>query len=177
MAFISPMERRLYADMMRRKGLLFLILAGAVLTACHEQKPAKVGTHDKEDVEAIKQAAPSPKAEPVTPPGQDKNDILVVSDQLPSYDGGYDKMLADIRQRIRYPESAKSMHFEGRVIVAVDLDEQGRLNRPRVLQSTDKLFDDEALRVVGTIQKLHPAMKNGKPVAVEYHIPVIFRLN
>jgi outer membrane biosynthesis protein TonB len=81
---------------------------------------------------------------------------------LPSYDGGYDKMLADIRQRIRYPESAKACTSKGGLIVAVDLDEQGRLISSVCYKAPTKLFDDDALRVVGTIQKLHPAMKNGK---------------
>ncbi len=78
--------------MLKPKGLLFLGLAGIVLTACHQQKPAKVGKHDKPEIEAIKHEPPAPKAEPVAPPEQKTNDILAVTDELPSYDGDYTKL-------------------------------------------------------------------------------------
>ena len=149
-------------------------MVSILLVACHEEKPRKMVSPEK--MEEIKSPDTLKQATPVSEPGQDKNDILVKSDELPSYEGGYDKMLQDLEKRIHYPDAAREMHMEGRVIVAVDLDEQGHLSHPRVLESTDKLFENEALRVVGTIQSLHPAKKNGHPVAVEYHIPVIFRL-
>ncbi|NUP10469.1 MAG: TonB family protein [Polyangiaceae bacterium] len=59
------------------------------------------------------------------------------------------------------------------VEVEVTLDEAGRVTSARVLASGGKDFDEEALKAVRTFT-FAPAIKDGKPVASRFHVPLHF---
>lgn len=105
-----------------------------------------------------------------------ENDVLMQTDKLPQFPGGFDAERKWIRQHVVYPEAARKSKLEGRVIVSVHIDTKGRLSNHAIFETDNVLFNDAALNVVRKMPRWTPAMKNGKPVAVDFKIMVPFRL-
>ncbi len=109
------------------------------------------------------------------PPQQEEEepeeDFFVVVEEMPELIGG----LASIQQNIRYPEMARRAGIEGRVYVQFIVNEQGEVEDPRVIRGIGGGADEEALRAVREA-KFRPGMQRGRPVRVQYSLPVVFRL-
>lgn len=94
---------------------------------------------------------------------------------VPYFPGGLKAMRAFIAKHVRYPEAARTLKKEGRVIISAQVDTKGNLSQYKVMMSDDPLFDKEALRVVKLMPRFVPEGK-GKVVAGTVKIPVMFRL-
>ena len=79
-----------------------------------------------------------------------------------------------VNEHIEYPREALDAGFEGRVIVQLDVCEDGEVREVKVVQSASELLDAEALRVVSASPRWEPATLDGKPVRVTFQIPVVF---
>ena len=101
----------------------------------------------------------------------DPEDYFVVVEEMPELIGG----LASIQQQIRYPEMARRAGIEGRVYVQFIINEQGDVERPRVIRGIGGGADEEALRVVSQA-RFKPGLQRGQPVRVQYSLPIFFRL-
>ncbi|CAN5224779.1 energy transducer TonB [soil metagenome] len=102
---------------------------------------------------------------------QPEEDFFVVVEQMPELIGG----LASIQENIRYPEMARRAGIEGRVYVQFIVNERGEVEDPRVIRGIGGGADEEALRAVRQAQ-FRPGMQRGRPVRVQYSLPVVFRL-
>ena len=93
-------------------------------------------------------------------------------------DGATKSFISWISKNLNYPEDARKAGLEGRVYVKFKINELGKMVDAAVDCSTDKIFEDEALRVVKSAQdKWKPGRDaTGKPVALGYIVPVIFFL-
>ena len=93
-------------------------------------------------------------------------------------DGATKSFIIWISNNLNYPEDARKSGLEGRVYVKFKINELGKMVDAAVDCSTDKIFEDEALRVVKSAQdKWKPGRDaTGKPVALGYIVPVIFFL-
>ena len=87
-------------------------------------------------------------------------------------------LVADLRiqKNVRYPEEAHKNGIQGRVIVSVVIDENGRVVDPVIMRSRYPALDEEALRIVGLMPQWKPGMQQGKAVKVEFTFPVTFKL-
>lgn len=91
-----------------------------------------------------------------------------------------DKPLNKIARNIRYPTRAWKNGISGQVEVAFIVDSTGEMYKLRVKDGVDSDLDAEALRVVELLKTKtdwYPAKKNGKPLTVEYFLPVKFTLH
>jgi TonB family protein len=100
-----------------------------------------------------------------------KDDFFVVVEEMPELIGG----LEGIQRKIRYPQMARRAGIEGRVYVQFIVNEQGDVERPQIIRGIGGGADEEALRVVSQA-KFEPGMQRGRPVRVQYSLPVFFRL-
>lgn len=115
-----------------------------------------------------------PEAPPTPPePGAetDDEDHFVVVENMPELIGG----LASIQSEIEYPESARNAGIEGRVYVQFIVNEEGDVEEPRVIRGIGGGADEVALEAVKKA-KFKPGYQRGKPVRVQYSLPVVFRL-
>jgi len=113
---------------------------------------------------------PPPPPRPNEPLNEEE-DYFVVVEQMPQIIGG----LESIMKEVRYPDLARRAGIEGRVFVQFVVNEQGGVEDARVVRGVGGGLDEEALRVVGQA-KFKPGMQRGKPVRVQYSLPVFFRL-
>lgn len=101
----------------------------------------------------------------------DEEDFFVVVEQMPELIGG----LASLQSKIRYPEMARRARIEGRVIVQFIVTESGEVENPHVVRGIGGGADEEAIRVVSQA-KFTPGLQRGRPVRVQYSMPIVFTL-
>lgn len=89
-------------------------------------------------------------------------------------DAGLIKYLND---NLAYPELAKSNHIQGTVKVLVSVDSLGKLTEAKVYRGIGGGCDEEALRLIRSINQWKPAYKEGIAVASEAFVPIRFRLH
>jgi protein TonB len=75
-----------------------------------------------------------------------------------------------------YPFDAKRTGLTGRVEVEFVVDEEGRVVEPRVLRSSDRVFEEATLRAVAKWQ-FEPGRRAGRVVRFRMAVPVLFNLN
>lgn len=74
-----------------------------------------------------------------------------------------------------YPEVARKAGIEGRVTVAVIVDESGNVIHAEIINSSNKVFDEAALKAAYGY-KFKPGMMKDKKVKVKVIIPFAFKL-
>ena len=75
-----------------------------------------------------------------------------------------------------YPFEAKRTGTPGEVHVEFVVDERGRVIDPRVVYSSNRIFDEPTLRAVAKWQ-FEPGRRNGQAVKFRMTVPVMFNLN
>ena len=56
------------------------------------------------------------------------------------------------------------------------VDTSGLVDNVKVMKSVHPLLDAEAIRVVSTMPKWEPGQQGGQAIAVEYTLPIVFKL-
>ena len=93
---------------------------------------------------------------------------------MPVYpDGGTKGLEQTIATRIRRPRGQYELS-SSIVFVNVLIDREGKIRRPEVIKGIHPDFDQEALRVIQTLDPFIPGRQNGQPVDVEYIVRVPF---
>ena len=85
-------------------------------------------------------------------------------------------IMKHVKKNFKYPEIAKEMGIQGRVIVQFVISKTGKITDAKILRGVDKNLDKEALRIVAKIPGMSPAKQRGKAVAVSFMLPITFRL-
>ena len=106
-----------------------------------------------------------------------KDSIYEVVDEMPEFPGGIKAQMEFMKNNLRYPEELKAKGTQGRVVVLFVVNKDGSLSDAKVIRKVDPLMDAEALRVINAMPRWKPGMQGGKPVAVKYTVPVLFRLD
>ena len=110
---------------------------------------------------------------------EDEEEVIpsVVVQQKPKFQGGDVNGFSKwVNSRLVYPEQAKEMGIQGRVVLQFTIGKDGRLGDLQVLTSPDKTLADEAVRVVSSSPKWEPGRQRDRAVNVSYTFPVIYQL-
>jgi len=107
---------------------------------------------------------------------KDDNTPYYTANEMPAYIEGKGRLPFHISQTARYPAEARKDKAEGIVVVQIIVEKDGSISNPKVIQSVHPKLDEEALRVIGTLNKFIPGKQNEKPVRCYYNIPVPFVL-
>jgi TonB family protein len=128
-------------------------------------------------VVAYQRNTPAPeRKEGVVVEIDDEDDVFVVVEQMPTYEGGYEALMKYLTESIRYPVAAHEAGVQGRVICQFVIDVDGKVLNPRVVRSVDENLDAEALRVIGLMPDWNPGKQRGEKVKVRYTLPINFKL-
>ena len=96
---------------------------------------------------------------------------------MPKYPGGQEALIKYMSSNVKYPENARKNGVQGTVFVSFVVKKDGTVSDARVLRGVDEELDKEALRVVNEMPKWNPGKEKGKPVNVQFNLPVAFKLN
>ena len=89
----------------------------------------------------------------------------------------YEYVMNYLLEEIKYPAVAKANKKEGQVFIKFIIDENGIITVPEIVRGVSPEIDAEALRVVTAMPAWNPGMEKEQPVAVQYILPISFRLN
>ena len=146
---------------------------------------------DDTPVEQVEEAPPPPPPPP--PPAPEVEEIFKVVEQMPRFPGCEDianeaerkqcaqkKLLEFIYENIKYPAIARENGVEGMVVVSFVVEGDGSISAPEVMRDIGAGCGDEALRVVKLMNELNkkwiPGRQRGRPVRVQFNLPVKFQL-
>ncbi|HEY0769113.1 MAG TPA: TonB family protein, partial [Sphingobacteriaceae bacterium] len=118
----------------------------------------------------------APKKELETGSENDTASDFASVEVLPEFPGGEKAFSAYIADNIKYPELAKANKISGRVFVSFIVEKDGELTDIKVLRGLGYGTDEEAIRILKNSQRWKPGIQNGKPVRVQYTIPISFQL-
>lgn len=96
--------------------------------------------------------------------------------ETPEFPGGKKAFEEYLVKNINYPENAKANNIEGRVLIRFTVMSDGSIVNAYVEKGIDEECDNEALRIVKAMPKWKPAIYEGKPVNVQYALPIYFKL-
>jgi len=97
---------------------------------------------------------------------------LEVKPEYPSGNEGLGKYLSE---NIKYPKKALKNGVSGKVFVQFVIDKTGKVTNVVAVRGVEKSLDKEAVRVIKSMPKWKPGMKDGQPVKVKYTIPINFK--
>lgn len=123
--------------------------------------------------EGIKDEEIPPEPE-VTDP--DAGKIFTIVEEMPTFPGGENKLFEFLQKNIKYPPIARENGISGRVYVTFVVDKEGKIKDAKVVRGIGGGCDEEALRVVRAMPDWNIGKQNGRPVSVQYNLPINFIL-
>ena len=103
--------------------------------------------------------------------------VYQIVEQMPQYTGGEEAMMKYVAENIKYPQAAKDKNISGRVFVSFVIEKDGSVSNVKVVRGIGGGCDEEAARVIKEMPKWKPGMQKGKPVRVNYMMPIFFKLD
>lgn len=102
--------------------------------------------------------------------------VFTIVEEMPEFPGGNQALHEFISTNIKYPLEAKKNNISGKVYVSFVVSSSGKIKETRILRGIGGGCDEEALRVVDLMPDWQPGKQNGKPVNVQYNLPILFQL-
>jgi protein TonB len=107
---------------------------------------------------------------------KDTSKIYSAVEKSASFPGGLDAFGKFLGSNLRYPKEARDNNIQGRVILTFIVEKDGSLTDIKAERSPDPSLSTEAVRVMSASPKWIPGTQNGKPVRVQYAVPIAFSL-
>jgi TonB family protein len=102
--------------------------------------------------------------------------ILTSVEIQPNFPDGIDAFYTFLGKHIRYPAAMRDNNIQGRVIVTFVVEKDGSLSNIRSLRDPGYGSAEETIRVLKISPKWTPGNQNGRPVRVQYTVPIYFQL-
>ncbi|MBN1416023.1 MAG: energy transducer TonB [Bacteroidales bacterium] len=193
------------SPLIRQVRYLLMLPVAVMLLLLFSSKEQAFSQENKTELEVpTPPPPPPPPADDAAYTTNEKGEIIYFkADQMPEFQGGgMEYVQKYVQQHITYPENAKKAHIQGRVFVQWIVDEKGNVVDVVVLKSVDagkakakevtvvgytkeeqheaqsaiNDLDTEAVRVISSMPAWVPGKQDGKPVKVQYVMPIMFAL-
>ncbi|WP_138994660.1 M56 family metallopeptidase [Larkinella sp. C7] len=105
-----------------------------------------------------------------------KDGVFTTVEQMPEFPGGNRALGQYLAENLRYPPDAQRNNTDGTVFVQFTIGKNGAIYGIRVKKGVGDGCDEEAVRIIGKMPSWKPGLQNGRPVAVQYILPIQFML-
>lgn len=105
-----------------------------------------------------------------------EEEIFQIVEDMPEFPGGQEGLLKYLAG-ITYPPIARENDIEGTVYIRFVIDKSGQVTNVEVARGADKILNEAALGHVKKMPAWKPGKQRGKPVKVQYVVPIKFRLS
>jgi len=105
------------------------------------------------------------------------NEIFTIVEDSPEFPGGQDSLMSYLMNNIKYPHAAMEDAIQGTVYVTFVIETDGAVSHVKVLRGIGGGCDEEAVRVVSSMPAWKPGYQRGKPVRVQFNLPIRFILD
>jgi protein TonB len=157
-----------------KKTLLLICLATLAIVAHAQQStPKKNDPNADITIDEPVSSAPASTDKSSVDPAK----IFTAVEMEPSFPGGIEVFYKFLQYNIRYPAKAFEDKIQGKVFVSFVVEKDGSLTDIKVLREIGGGCDEEAVRVMKTSPKWRPGIQNGRPVRVQYTMPISFNLS
>lgn len=92
------------------------------------------------------------------------------------FPGGESELKSFVKQNLRYPDSCIEAQVQGRVILMLIIEKDGKISDVQMKRSVCDEMTNEAIRIVRKMPKWKPAKINGEAVRCKEFLPITFRL-
>ncbi len=126
----------------------------------------------------IKKGKPdAPKDKPPVLAEEDLEAPLSIVEKMPSFPGGERMMMEFIQENVKYPQMEMESGIQGTVYITFVVDNVGEIEDVKILRgvSGGPGCDKEGIRVVKSMPRWSPGVQNGRPVRVQFNLPLKFR--
>ncbi len=104
-------------------------------------------------------------------------EIFFVVEDMPKFQGkSFESAQPYLQEHAVYPPSAKEKKIQGKVYVEFQVGSKGEIKNSKVVRSVDPALDKAALNAVNAMPAWKPGIQRGKPVTVQFTVPVVFDL-
>ncbi len=103
-------------------------------------------------------------------------EIFTVVEESPSFPGGDEARIRFLTENIKYPQIARESSIQGTVYVTFVVEKNGNVTDVRILRGIGGGCDEEAVRVIKAMPRWSPGKQRGKPVRVQFNMPIKFTL-
>ena len=104
------------------------------------------------------------------------DEVFVIVEEQAEFPGGMEAMYAYIVKNLKYPEAAKEKGIEGRVFVQFVIEKDGSISNILVKRAIGGGCEEAAVEMIKNMPKWKPGKQRGKPVRVQFNLPIKFEL-
>jgi len=102
--------------------------------------------------------------------------VVLFYETQPEFPGGEYALMDFLAKNIKYPQAARENNIQGTVYLTYILEPDGKISDIKVLRGIGGGCDEEAIRVISIMPAWKPGTQFGKPVRVQFHLPIRFML-
>ncbi|TFF33825.1 energy transducer TonB [Mucilaginibacter psychrotolerans] len=95
----------------------------------------------------------------------------------PEYPGGVPAFSSYISSTLKYPEVARLIGIDGRLVVTFIIERDGKVTNVTPVNCIGAGCEAEAVRVLQGSKPWTPGVQNGRPVRVQYSVPISFSVD
>lgn len=104
---------------------------------------------------------------------EDGTDSVV---ENPEFPGGINAMYRFLSENIRYPRSLRNKDVSGEVFARFFVGIDGSLQDISIFKSPHEKLSKEAMKVISSMPRWMPGLRDGEPIRVGYNLPIRFAL-
>ena len=105
-----------------------------------------------------------------------EEDPFIHVEEMPRFPGGEVALFKYLGDNIKYPAMAKDAGINGKVYVTFVIEKDGSIGNVKILRGIGGGCDEEAIRILNGMPHWSPGKQRGKPVRVQYNLPINFIL-
>jgi periplasmic protein TonB len=102
--------------------------------------------------------------------------IESIYDVFPEFPGGDKARNHFLAENLIYPQQATENGTQGIVYISFYIETDGTISEIKAIRSPSKALSAETIRTVKLMPKWKPGTRKGKPVRVQFNMPVYFKL-
>jgi len=103
--------------------------------------------------------------------------VFFIVEDMPKFQGkSYKSAQPYLQENVVYPPKARKNKIQGKVFVEFVVGTKGEIKNAKIKRSVDPALDKAALEAVNAMPAWEPGKQRGKPVNVQFTVPVVFDL-
>jgi len=101
-------------------------------------------------------------------------EIFTAVEQVPEFPGGYEAFSKYLSKNLKYPAVARLIGINGRLVMSFVVEKDGHVADATPRNCIGAGCEAEAVRLLEASPVWKPGIQDGKPVRVQYSIPISF---
>ena len=104
------------------------------------------------------------------------NEVFTTVETVPEFPGGLPAFYTYLGKNLRYPDVARVIGINGRLVMSFVVDTNGRVTQATPRNCIGAGCEAEAARLLEASPAWSRGMQDGRPVRVEYSVPISFTI-